>query len=391
MAMNLKKSPNAAKVKEVSLKGKETANVKAIADLDVTEIDENPDNSLVFNMNDIDRLMKTIQNEGFHGAIEVFKKEDGRYEVSAGHRRLRAVKELGWTTIPAIITAKPDNDVLERMRLVSSNINNRVMTPMDWARAIRYTIETYQLRKERGDASLKTNQDILEAVAEYFGKSVSYIKRMDYLNDLIPELQELIFKEIVPWGEFGFNYSVDGQKQILKEIQSILDDMPEGEPKVLSSFQAKVISEKYRVANDKGLKARENKRAKKQYNPAQESVLAVGGGIEPVSQEDIFDISEVAPAADSLVIYDDEDEQDKALSEKVDPVSSKKAENKKENILKEEEPLPEPVPQINYETGEALALVGNINRIAAMDKSKISDEVRKDLVKAMKTFIEKLS
>lgn len=84
--------------------------------IDVTLIDENPDNIEVFDMENIDLLANDISKYGFRGAIEVLDRKNGRYEVLSDHRRLRAVRELGWNTIRRFIRqrdpAAKENDRL---------------------------------------------------------------------------------------------------------------------------------------------------------------------------------------------------------------------------------------------------------------------------------------
>src|SRR5690606_3842227 len=50
----------------------------------------------------INELAQTIKT---HGVIQpiVVRERDGKYEIIAGERRWRAVKKLGWDTIPGII------------------------------------------------------------------------------------------------------------------------------------------------------------------------------------------------------------------------------------------------------------------------------------------------
>ncbi len=221
---DLSKAPSSNLLKKITKSGNANANSKTTMDIEVSLIDDNPDNAKIFNMNEIDRLAASIKNEGFAGAIEVYLKDNGRYEISSGHRRVLAVKKLGIKTIPAIVSSMPDNEVIRRTALLSSNINNRDMTPMDYARAINYHEQTLRLKYNTGDSNRsKKNSgiDINKELGEYFGLNVHSIRRYKALVKLLPELQTLIEERKIPYTalEGAVNLDMDEQKQLYKEIQ----------------------------------------------------------------------------------------------------------------------------------------------------------------------------
>ncbi len=217
MAKNLKKAPNSNTLKAIAEAGKASANSKATVDIDIELLDENPDNALIFNMDGIDGLAKTIKDEGFSGAIEVYKKEDGRYEISSGHRRVRAAKKLGLKTIPAIVSIKPD-DITTRIRLLSSNIHNRDLTALDRARAMDYYAETLKLADNKKRSAREMNLKI----AEFFNMSESTVRRYRYLTGLIDPLKKLLESKKISYKDM---YQIGGcsediQKAFLDKVQS---------------------------------------------------------------------------------------------------------------------------------------------------------------------------
>ena len=121
-------------------------------------------------------LANSIQALGLLQPISVVPKGNGRYELVAGHRRLLAVKRLGWTEVPAHIL-----DARERVHEArfAENIIREDLSPIEIADAL--------LRmQQRG----KTIHEIAEAV----GKSPSWVKK--YLSatrlpkDLIQAVHE---------------------------------------------------------------------------------------------------------------------------------------------------------------------------------------------------------
>ena len=205
-------------MKKVSHNSSKNANVPKIENIDINLLDENPDNEAVFNMDDIGRLMKSIEDNGFTGAVEVFKKPDGRYEISSGHRRVRAMKKLGRTTVPCLVNSMPD-DIVRARKLLDSNITNREMKPMDYARSIEYYID-YVLKP----SGFKGQVD--KKCAEYFGISASSVYKYRALLKMIPELQEIADNDEVSYSAFNsvHRLSEEKQKELYKDLKQKIDD-----------------------------------------------------------------------------------------------------------------------------------------------------------------------
>lgn len=254
---NPNKSPNADMLKSIQKKAVTQANSRPTIDLDLNLIDENPDNAKVFNMEDIERLAETIKNEGFFGVVEVYQKPDGRYELSAGHRRTRAVRSLGWKTVPAVVVEMPAEEAKVRRKLIFSNINNRDMTPMDWARAMEYHKQTIQMENDIDgeNSKKKMSVNVVEQVAHDFGYKKANVFRYLKLLSLIPELQELVEKRLVPWSvmQTVAGESKEIQLQIAEEIKTAisLTLSEDGTPEPISKGALQGILRKYETKESK--------------------------------------------------------------------------------------------------------------------------------------------
>ena len=195
-----------------------------LMNINIDLIDENPDNEKIFNMDGIENLADNILKNGFDGAISIFKKPDGRYEISSGHRRFRAAKLCDFTTVPCIVKAIPD-DHSRALKLLSSNINNRKMKPMDWARAMDY----YENILRESDEKLKTDGEkkpkgrMDERIAAFFGISDAQVSRYKALLKLSPHLQELTDNECFPFSSLAKATTLSAE---LQEIlyEKIKDD-----------------------------------------------------------------------------------------------------------------------------------------------------------------------
>lgn len=189
---------------------KDTLELKSIP---LDQIEYNPVNTKIFNMDDIEHLAKTIKEEGYNDPILVFKNKNGRYEILSGHRRYEAMKLLGENTIPSNILPEIPSETKKDLILLSSNIANRKLAPLDMARAIEF----YKGILDR-DPSFKGNKKA--AAAEYFGISQSNVQRYSVILKLIPELQEYCKKPNFPYSSLSkaANLSKEEQKELLNKL-----------------------------------------------------------------------------------------------------------------------------------------------------------------------------
>lgn len=226
-------------IQEVGEETSRKANVPKIEYIDIDLLDENPDNENVFNMEGINQLKRSIEDNGFTGAVEVFKKPDGRYEISSGHRRVRAMKELGKKQVPCLVNSMPD-DVVRAKRLLDSNITNRTLHPMDYARSIEYYTD-YVLKP----SGFKGHVD--GKCAEYFNISVSAVYKYRSLLKMDPELQELADDPRIPFTGLvsAHRLSEESQKRLCRMLKERLanETDPYADSTVSRAYLTKVITD----------------------------------------------------------------------------------------------------------------------------------------------------
>lgn len=78
-----------------------------------------------------DELAENIRRLGLINPIMVYRKEDGRYELIAGQRRLIAVEKLRWEKIMAQILAEKPSDIMAKARSFSENIFRQKLVAAD--------------------------------------------------------------------------------------------------------------------------------------------------------------------------------------------------------------------------------------------------------------------
>ncbi|WP_206831329.1 nucleoid occlusion protein [Alicyclobacillus fructus] len=117
-----------------------------VVDIPVERIVPNPyQPRAIFHQESIEELAKTIHTHGVIQPVVVRKKGDV-YELIAGERRLRAVRHLGWPTIPAII--RDLNDAQTASAALIENLQREGLTPIEEAVAYQQLMELHGLTQE---------------------------------------------------------------------------------------------------------------------------------------------------------------------------------------------------------------------------------------------------
>lgn len=130
-----------------------------------------------FKAEDLSELAASIKANGLLQPILVRRTVSGRsYELVAGERRLRAVRQLGWVNIPAQVRDVDDRTLL--VLALVENIQREELAPLEESQGY------HLLREQFG----YTQQEIAEAV----GKSRSTVANMMRLATLPPSVRRLM-------------------------------------------------------------------------------------------------------------------------------------------------------------------------------------------------------
>ena len=132
----------------------------------------------------LDDLADSIRELGLLQPVTVMKKSDGGYDLIAGQRRFLACKQVGMTTVPAIVRDDLDATDATVISLVE-NVHRADMSPIDKARAYKAIHDRY------GD---------YERVARETGVSAPTIRRYMRLLDLTPSIQDKVSTSQGPAG-----------------------------------------------------------------------------------------------------------------------------------------------------------------------------------------------
>ena len=153
-------------------------------------------------------------------------REDGGYELIAGHRRKHACELAGLATMPVIVR-DIDRDAATII-MVDSNLQRESLLPSERAFAYKMKLDAMKHQGERRDLTCaqvghksdgKKSRDIL---AEQVGQSKNQIQRFIRLTELIPELLDMLDERKIalnPAYELSF-LKKEEQTQLLDAMDS---------------------------------------------------------------------------------------------------------------------------------------------------------------------------
>lgn len=125
-----------------------TLPAESIQELDVTLIDPNPFQPRIsFSEESFEELKNSIREKGIIQPILVRPSENGRYQVVAGERRLRASIEVGIRTIPAYIKEITTDEEMLEIAIIE-NVQREQLNPIDLAKGYQLLIDECGLTQE---------------------------------------------------------------------------------------------------------------------------------------------------------------------------------------------------------------------------------------------------
>lgn len=155
----------------------------------------------------LQELADSIREHGILQPLLVRPVAEGKYELIAGERRLRASKIAGLTNVPATIRAADNRNTLE-MALIE-NIQRENINPVECARAYRRLIDEFDLTQEQ--------------VAEKVGKSRTTVANTVRLLRLPTRIVEGLEQTRITEGHARALLAFENEAQQLAVYDQILD------------------------------------------------------------------------------------------------------------------------------------------------------------------------
>lgn len=152
-----------------------------------------------FGVRDDEEMEKLVDSIRVHGVLMpaiARERSDGSYELVAGHRRKRACELAGLQEMPVLVR-EMDEDTATIL-MVDTNVQREHILPSEKAKAYKMKLEAMKRQGQRSDLTSAQLGSKLETVrsnqlvAEQAGESKTQVQRYIRLNNLIPELMELV-------------------------------------------------------------------------------------------------------------------------------------------------------------------------------------------------------
>ena len=175
---------------------REDAKLKRIHEIPLDQIDPFPDHPYkVRDDEEMVALVESVKENGVITPATVRKKEDGRYELLSGHRRMRACLINGIDTLRCEVVDMDRDEATVFM--VESNIHRNTVLPSEKAFAYKMRLEAMKRQGKRVDLTCvpvghKLGEKSRDVLAKESGDSQTQIQRYIRLTELIPELLTLV-------------------------------------------------------------------------------------------------------------------------------------------------------------------------------------------------------
>ena len=206
--------------------------------LPVSELHDFPGHP--FQVRDDEEMEKLAESITQHGILMpglVRPRAAGGYEIVAGHRRKFASMKAGIREMPVIVRDMDDDTAV--ILMVDSNVQRENVLPSEKARAYKMKLDS--IKRKAGRPSKENSGQLdqnfcnpysVEKIAQDAGESTKQVQRYIRLNELIPELLEM-----VDGNEIKFNPAYE-LAFLRPEEQAVLYDILQAEEVTPSLSQA---------------------------------------------------------------------------------------------------------------------------------------------------------
>ena len=219
--------------------------------LPVSELHDFPGHP--FRVRDDEEMEKLAESITQHGILMpglVRPRAAGGYEIVAGHRRKFASMKAGIREMPVIVRDMDDDTAV--ILMVDSNVQRENVLPSEKARAYKMKLDA--IKRKAGRPSKENSGQLdqnffnpysVEKIAQDAGESTKQVQRYIRLNELIPELLEM-----VDGNEIKFNPAYE-LAFLRPEEQAVLYDILQAEevtPSLSQAQRLKRVSQEGRLS-----------------------------------------------------------------------------------------------------------------------------------------------
>lgn len=135
-------------------------------------------------------LVESVKASGVNQPALVRPREDGGYEIVAGHRRQKASELAGFANMPCIVRNMTDDEAI--LAMTDDNLRHREkILPTEKANSLKMQVEAI---KHQGGPGLgeDAGKRSTEIVGERNGMNYKQVQRYIRLTELVPDLQKML-------------------------------------------------------------------------------------------------------------------------------------------------------------------------------------------------------
>ena len=205
-----------------------------------------------FKVKDDEAMQDTVESVKAYGVLVpaiARPREEGGYELVAGHRRHRASLLAGLAEMPVIVRAMDDDEAT--IIMVDSNLQRETLLSSERAFAYRMKLEAMKRRAGRPSkenlSQVGTQKRSDQIMADQIGESRNQIQRFIRLTYLVPPLLDMVDEHKV-----AFNPAVELSCLTSEEQTALLDamDSEQSTPPLSQAQRLKKFSQEGRLSED---------------------------------------------------------------------------------------------------------------------------------------------
>ena len=137
-------------------------------------------------------LVESVKAAGVNQPALVRPREDGGYEIIAGHRRQRASELAGFANMPCIVRNMTDDEAI--LAMTDDNLRHRErILPTEKAQSLKMQVEAIKHQGSRpGEEDKEAGKRSTQVVGDRNGMNYKQVQRYIRLTELVPDLQKMV-------------------------------------------------------------------------------------------------------------------------------------------------------------------------------------------------------
>ena len=137
-------------------------------------------------------LVESVKAAGVNQPALVRPREDGGYEIIAGHRRQRASELAGFANMPCIVRNMTDDEAI--LAMTDDNLRHRErILPTEKAQSLKMQVEAIKHQGSRpGEEDKDAGKRSTQVVGDRNGMNYKQVQRYIRLTELAPDLQKMV-------------------------------------------------------------------------------------------------------------------------------------------------------------------------------------------------------